>query len=177
MQVNYTGTGSGAGQSAIEAGTVDFGASDQPVTEALLDQYKLVQFPTVIGGIVMAYNLPGIGPGKLRLTGTVVAQIYLGQIKTWNDPAITALNPGLNLPSNAINVVYRSDSSGTSWNFTTYLSRVNTTWRSKLGASKSPAWPVGSGSKGSAGVAATIRGTKYSLGYVEYSYAMTSNLS
>ena len=176
VQVTYAGTASGAGQSAIEAGMVDFAGSDQPLSAAVLSQYDLVQFPSVIGGIVMAYNLPGIGSGKLRLTGSVLAQIYLGQITTWDDPAIKALNPKLKLPSNTITVVYRSDSSGTTWNFTTYLSRVSPAWRTKYGASKSPSWPVGTGVDKSAGVASVLKSTKYALGYLEFSYAVTNNI-
>ena len=177
VQVNYTGTGSGTGQSSIKAGTVDFGASDQPLYQTDLDSSGLVQFPTVVGGIVAAYNLPGIYSGKLKLTGDVLAKIYLGQITKWNDKAIKALNPKLNLPSNAISVIYRSDSSGTTWNFTTYLSRVNATWRAKYGAQKTISWPVGSGGSKSDGVAALVKNNRYTIGYLEYSYATTGHIA
>jgi phosphate transport system substrate-binding protein len=177
VQVNYTGTGSGAGINAIEAGTVDFGASDQPLFQTDLDGHNLVQFPTVVGGIVPIYNLAGIGAGKLKLTGDVLAKIYLGQITKWNDRAIKALNPKLNLPSSSISVVYRSDSSGTTWNFTTFLARVNPTWRTTIGISKSPKWPVGAGGNKSEGVAALVKANRGTVGYIEYSYAKTGHIA
>jgi phosphate transport system substrate-binding protein len=178
VQINYTGTGSGAGQSAIKAGTVDFGASDQPLFITDLNSSGLVQFPTVVGGIVPAYNLSGIGAGKLKLTGDVLAKIYLGQITKWNDSKIKALNPTIagKLPNATISVVYRSDSSGTTWNFTTYLSRVNAAWRSGPGASKSPSWPTGTGAKGSDGVTAVIKANRNTIGYLEYSYATAGHI-
>jgi phosphate transport system substrate-binding protein len=179
VQINYTGTGSGAGQNAIKQGTVDFGASDQPLFITDLNSSGLVQFPTVVGGIVPVYNLAGIGAGKLKLTGDVLAKIYLGQITTWNNAAIKKLNPTIarKLPNATISVVYRSDSSGTTWNFTTYLSRVNATWRTTKGASKSPSWPTGTGAKGSDGVAALVKSSRNTLGYLEYSYATTGHIA
>jgi phosphate transport system substrate-binding protein len=175
--LNYTGTGSGAGISAIKAGTVDFGASDQPLYITELDGANLVQFPTVVGGIVPIYNLAGIGAGKLKLTGDVLAKIYLGQITTWNNKAIKALNPKLKLPSSTISVLYRSDSSGTTWNFNTYLSRVNATWRTKFGAQKQISWPVGAGGAKSEGVAALVKANRGTIGYIEYSYAKTGRIA
>ena len=178
-QVNYTGTGSGAGQTAIKQGTVEFAGSDQPLYITDLDAANLVQFPATIGAVVPCYNLKGIGAGKLRLTGDVVAKIYLGQITKWNDSRIKKLNPTIakKLPKATISVFWRSDSSGTSWNFTTYLSRVNPTWRTKYGASKAPAWPVGTGAKANEGVASAIQANRNAFGYVEYAYAKQIHLT
>lgn len=178
-QVNYTGTGSGAGINAIEQGTVDFGASDQPLFITDLDSHNLVQFPAVVGGIVPIYNLVGIGAGQLKLTGDVLAKIYLGQITKWNDSRIKGLNPSIanKLPAATISVVYRSDSSGTSWNFTTYLSRVNATWRTTVGPGKQVKWPVGQGAKGSDGVSAVVKANHNTIGYIEYSYAKVGHIA
>jgi phosphate transport system substrate-binding protein len=177
VQISYTGTGSGAGIQAIQAGTVDFGASDAPLAKAALNQSKLVQFPTCVGGIVPIVNIPGVGTGRLKLSGHVLARIYLGEITKWNNPEIRSLNSGLNLPNESIKVIYRADSSGTTWNFTTYLSRVSSTWAGDVGISKSPAWPVGIGGNKSDGVANLVKTEKYSIGYIEYAYAKTYKIA
>lgn len=171
VKINYQGIGSGGGIAAIKAGTVDFGGTDAPLTSSELTASGLVQFPMCVGGVVPIVNLPGVGAGKLRLTGPVLAQIYLGQIKKWSDPRIKKLNPKVKLPSTAIAVVHRSDGSGTSWIFTHYLSAVSGTWKSQVGADKSVKWPVGIGGKGNEGVAALVQQAKGRIGYVEYAYA------
>lgn len=171
VKLNYQGIGSGGGISAIKAGTVHFGASDAPLTPAELSQAGLVQYPMTIGGVVPVVNLSGVKAGKMKLTGAVLAQIYLGEITTWNDKRIKKLNPGLKLPATAITVVHRSDSSGTSFIFTNYLSAVSKTWKTKVGAGKSVSWPTGVGGKGNEGVAAVVKQAKGRIGYVEYAYA------
>jgi phosphate transport system substrate-binding protein len=176
VQVNYQPIGSGGGIAAIKAGTVLFGGSDAPLSASELAAAKLVQFPTCVGGVVPIVNLPGVGNGKLRLTGPVLAKIFLGEIKRWNDPAIKNLNPGLSLPSSTIYVVHRSDASGTTWIFTHYLSAVSSTWKSKVGADKSVKWPVGIGGKGNEGVTALVKAAKGRIGYVEYAYALQSRV-
>jgi phosphate transport system substrate-binding protein len=153
-----------------------FGGTDAPLTAGELSSAKLVQFPTCIGGVVPIVNLSGFGNGKLKLSGPVLADIYLGKIKTWNASAIKSLNPGAKLPSTRIFVVHRSDSSGTSWIFTHYLSAVSSTWAGKVGADKSVRWPVGVGSKGNEGVATTVKQMKGRIGYVEYAYAVQSRI-
>jgi phosphate transport system substrate-binding protein len=175
-KVNYQAIGSGGGISAIKAGTVLFGGSDTPLTAADLSASGLVQFPSCIGGVVPIVNLPGIGNGKLKLSSTVLADIYLGKITAWNASAIKALNPGVNLPSTRILVVHRSDASGTSWIFTKYLSAVSGEWASKVGADKSVRWPVGVAGKGNEGVAALVKQTKGRIGYVEYAYSVQSRI-
>jgi phosphate transport system substrate-binding protein len=177
VKLNYQGVGSSAGIAAIEAKTVQFGATDAPLTESDLQTNGLVQFPTAVGGTVVIVNLSGVPDGKLVLNGPALANIYLGKITKWNDAAIKALNPGLSLPSTAIHVVHRSDGSGTSWIFTSYLSAVSPTWKSRVGASKSPNWPAGAGGTKSAGVAALVQQIKGSIGYVEYSYAKQNDIS
>jgi len=177
VQLNYQGTGSSAGIAAIEAKTVQFGATDAPLTESDLQTNGLVQFPTAVGGTVVIVNLSGVPNGKLVLNGSTLADIYLGKITKWNDSAIKALNPGLSLPSTAIRVVHRSDGSGTSWIFTSYLSAVSPTWKSQVGADKSPGWPTGSGGAKSAGVATLVQQYKGSIGYVEYTYAVQNHIS
>jgi phosphate transport system substrate-binding protein len=177
VQLNYQGVGSGAGIAAIEAKTVQFGATDAPLAEADLQTNGLVQFPTAVGGTVVIVNLKGVPNGKLVLNGPTLANIYLGKITKWSDPAIKALNPGLSLPSTAIRVVHRADSSGTSWIFTSYLSAVSPTWKSQVGANKSPSWPAGAGGTKSAGVAALVQQFNGSIGYVEYSYAKQNDIS
>ncbi|HEY5168910.1 MAG TPA: phosphate ABC transporter substrate-binding protein PstS, partial [Thermoleophilia bacterium] len=167
VKVNYQGIGSGGGIAAIKAGTVLFGATDAPLSTSDLNSSSLVQFPMTIGGVVPIVNLSGVASGKLRLTGAVLADIYLGTIKTWNDGKIKSLNPGVSLPSTKIGVVHRSDSSGTSFIFSSYLSAVSGSWKSKVGASKSPAWPAGIGGKGNEGVAALVKQKKGRIGYVE----------
>jgi len=169
--MNYQSIGSGGGIRQIEAKTVDFGASDAPLSKEDLDKKGLVQFPAIIGGVVLVVNLEGVAPGAMRLAGPVVADIFLGKIKTWNDKAIADLNPGLNLPTDPITVVRRSDGSGTSFLFTDYLSKVSPDWKTKVGAGQSVAWPEGVGGKGNEGVSAYVQRIKGSIGYVEYAYA------
>jgi phosphate transport system substrate-binding protein len=174
--INYQSIGSGGGIAQIKAGTVDFGASDMPLDEATLEKFGLGQFPDVIGGIVPAFNVEGIAPGKLVLDGQTLADIYLGKITTWNDPAIVALNPGMKLPDVKITVVHRSDGSGTTFNFSDYLSKVSPTWKSQVGEGTAVQWPVGIGGKGNQGVSAYIQQIKNSIGYVEYAYALQNHL-
>jgi phosphate transport system substrate-binding protein len=169
--LNYQAIGSGGGIKQIKAKTVDFGASDKPLKPEELDAAGLYQFPTVMGGVVPIVNLPGVKPGQIKLTGPVLGQIFLGIVTKWNDPSIVKLNPGVKLPGLPITVVHRSDGSGTSFLFTSYLSMVNGNWASKVGASDSVAWPVGLGGKGNDGVAAFVKQTIGSIGYVEYAYA------
>ncbi|MBS0334435.1 MAG: phosphate ABC transporter substrate-binding protein PstS [Proteobacteria bacterium] len=170
-QVNYQAIGSGGGIKQIEASTVDFGASDKPLS--LQDQQAngLVMFPTVIGGIVPVLNLPGFKPGQLKLTGAQLADIYRGVIKKWDDPLLARTNPGVKLPNLPITVVHRSDGSGTTFLFTSYLSLEAPHWKSDVGANDSVQWPVGLGGKGNDGVAAFVKQTPGSIGYVEYAYA------
>lgn len=170
--VNYQAIGSGGGIKQIKAGTVDFGASDKPLKPEELKEAGLYQFPTVIGGVVPAINVPGLANGQLKLSGAVLADIFLGKITKWNDAAIVALNPDLKLPDMKITVVHRSDGSGTSFIFTHYLSAVSAEWKDKVGVSDSVAWPVGLGGKGNDGVAAMVKQTEGSIGYVEYAFAL-----
>jgi phosphate transport system substrate-binding protein len=174
--VNYQSIGSGGGIAQIKAGTVDFGASDMPLDEATLAKFGLGQFPDVIGGIVPAFNVQGVAPGKLVLDGTTIADIYLGKITHWNDPAIAALNPGLKLPGEKITVVHRSDGSGTTFNFSDYLSKVSPEWKSKVGEGTAVNWPTGIGGKGNEGVSAYIKQIPNSIGYVEYAYALQNHI-
>jgi phosphate transport system substrate-binding protein len=176
-QVNYQSIGSGGGVAQIKAATVDFGASDAPVKAEDLQHFGLGQFPVVIGGIVPIVHVAGVQAGQLKLTGSVLADIFLGKITTWNDPAIAALNPGLSLPASKITVVHRADGSGTSFNFTNYLSKVNKEWQTKLGFATTVAWPAGIGAKGNDGVAAFVRQSNSSIGYVEFAYALQNHLS
>ena len=176
-KINYQSIGSGGGIAQIKAGTVDFGSSDKPLPPEELAQAGLAQFPSAIGGVVPVVNLEGIESGQLRLTGPVLADIYLGKITTWNDPAITALNPGLALPADKINVVKRSDGSGTTFNFVNYLSKVSPAWKEKVGEGTSVNWPVGIGGKGNEGVAAYVKQIKGSIGYVELAYATQNGMS
>ena len=175
--VNYQSIGSGGGIKQIQANTVTFGATDKPLTEKELAASDLVQWPMVMGGIVPVVNLEGVKPGDLTIDGKTMADIYLGTIKTWNDPAIAKLNPGAKLPSSAIAVVHRSDGSGTTFNFTDYLSKVSPDWKSKVGENTAVEWPVGIGAKGNEGVASNVANTKGSIGYVEYAYAKQNNLT
>ena len=174
--LNYQSIGSGGGIKQIQARTVTFGATDMPMKPADLEKNGLVMFPTVIGAEVIVYNLPGIKSGQMVLDGSTLANIYLGKIAKWNDPAIKALNPGLNLPNQAIAVVHRSDGSGTTFIFANYLSKVSSEWADKVGAATSVDWPVGIGAKGNEGVAGNVAQTAGSIGYVEYAYAMQNNL-
>jgi phosphate transport system substrate-binding protein len=169
--LNYQAIGSGGGIKQIKAKTVDFGASDKPLKLDDLNSAGLYQFPTVMGGVVPVMNLPGVQPGQIRLTGALLASIYLGEVKKWNAPQIAALNKGVRLPNLPITVVHRSDGSGTSFLFTSYLSMKSPAWASKVGASDSVEWPTGLGGKGNDGVAAFVKQTIGSIGYVEYAYA------
>lgn len=175
--VNYQAIGSGGGIKQIEAKVVDFGNSDKPLKHDELVKNHLVQFPQVIITIVPVVHLPGIGAGKLVLSGPVLADIYLGKIRKWNDPAIKALNPKAPLPNMAIIVAHRSDGSGTTFNFTDYLSKVSPEWRANVGSDTAVQWPAGIGGKGNAGVAATVAQTVGSIGYVEYAYAKQNHLT
>ena len=175
--MNYQSIGSGGGIAQIKAKTVDFGASDAPLKPEDLQAAGLMQFPAIIGGIVPVVNLEGVGPGALRFTGSVLADIYLGKIKKWNDKAIADLNPGVKLPDELITVVRRSDGSGTTFNFTDYLSKVSPEWKSKVGSSTAVSWPEGVGGKGNEGVAAYVQRIKGSIGYVEYAYAKKNNMA
>jgi len=177
IKINYQSIGSGGGIAQIKAGTVDFGASDKPLPPDELAQSGLAQFPIVIGGVVPVVNIEGVAPGKLKLTGAVLAEIYLGKIQKWNDPAITALNGDLKLGEAAISVVHRSDGSGTTFNFADYLSKVSEEWKSKVGEGTSVSWPVGVGGKGNEGVAAYVKQIKNSIGYVELAYALQNKMS
>ncbi|MBV8467258.1 MAG: phosphate ABC transporter substrate-binding protein PstS [Burkholderiales bacterium] len=178
--LNYQAIGSGGGIKQIESKTVDFGASDMPLKSDELDKNGLMQFPTVIGGVVPVYNVPGIAAGQIKLTPQVLADIYLGKIKSWSDPAIVALNKGVNLPqgpAGTINVVHRADGSGTSFIFTNYLSKVSPEWKTKVGEGTAVAWPAGIGGKGNEGVATYVERLKGAIGYVEYAYAKQNKLS
>ncbi len=176
-RINYQSIGSGGGIAQIKAGTVDFGSSDKPLEPAELAQAGLAQFPSAVGGVVPVVNIDGIQPGAMRLTGPVVADIYLGKVTQWNDPAIAALNPGVALPSTKINVVHRSDGSGTTFNFVNYLSKVSPEWKSKVGEGTAVKWPVGVGGKGNEGVAAYVKQIKGGIGYVELAYATENKMS
>ncbi len=176
-RVNYQSIGSGGGIAQIKAGTVDFGSSDAPLKPEELAKYGLAQFPSVIGGVVPVLNVAGLKPGQLKLDGPTLANIFLGTIKTWNDPAIAALNPGVTLPSQRITVVRRSDGSGTTFNFVNYLSKVSPEWKDKVGEGTSVNWPGGVGGKGNEGVAAYVRQLKGSIGYVELAYAEQNKMS
>jgi phosphate transport system substrate-binding protein len=177
QKINYQGIGSSGGINQIKAKTVDFGASDAPLTPAELSEAALVQFPMVIGGVVPIVNLRGVDPGNLRLTPEVLAGIFSGEIAEWDNPAITALNPGIAFPNEPITTVHRADGSGTTWIFTNYLDRVSASWHQKIGAGKTVAWPGGVGAKGNPGVAAYVQRVDYSIGYVEYAYAVQNRLS
>ncbi|QKZ04302.1 phosphate ABC transporter substrate-binding protein PstS [Pseudomonas eucalypticola] len=176
-RINYQSIGSGGGIAQIKAATVDFGASDAPLSADDLKASGLGQFPSVIGGIVPVINVEGVEAGKLKLDGQTLADIFQGKITKWNDKAIVALNPGVNLPDTAITVVHRSDGSGTSFNFTNYLSKVSSDWNDKLKFGTTVAWPVGVGGKGNEGVAAYVKQIKGSIGYVEYAYALQNKMN
>ena len=177
-KVNYQSIGSGGGIAQIKAGTVDFGSSDKPLDSAELAKDGLVQFPSTIGGVVPVVNLPGIEAGKLRLTGALLADIYLGKITMWNDAAIAAVNPGVPLPAEKINVVRRSDGSGTTFNFTNYLSKVSPAWKEQIGEGTTVNWAGSSvGGKGNEGVASYVKQLKGAIGYVELSYALQNKMA
>ena len=175
-QVNYQSIGSGGGIAQIKAGTVDFGATDKPLTHQELAAAGLAQFPVVIGGIVPVVNIPGVAPGQLKLSGPLMAGIFLGDVKRWDDPQIRKLNPGLKLPAAQISVVHRSDSSGTTFNMTHFFSQVSNIWRMKAGEGTSVQWPTGIGGKGNEGVAAYVNRVPNSIGYVEYAYVIQNKM-
>ncbi|NLC23203.1 MAG: phosphate ABC transporter substrate-binding protein PstS [Oxalobacter sp.] len=176
-RLNYQSIGSGGGIKQIKAKTVDFGASDKPLDAAELASSGLVQFPVVLGGVVPVVNVEGIRPGQLKLSGPVIADIYLGKITQWNAPEIAALNPGVTLPARAITVVHRADGSGTSFLWTDFLSKVSSDFKSQVGAGTAVKWPTGVGGKGNEGVAANVQRIKGAIGYVEYAYARRNNIS
>jgi phosphate transport system substrate-binding protein len=176
-KINYQSVGSGAGIKQIKAKTVDFGASDAPLKDEELAANGLIQFPTVIGGVVPVVNMKGIAPGQLKLTGAVLGDIFLGKVTKWNDAAITGLNPGVALPDEQIQVVRRADGSGTSFIFTNYLSKVNAEWKEKVGEGTAVNWPAGAGGKGNEGVSAFVQRLPNSIGYVEYAYAKQNKMS
>jgi len=173
--LNYQAIGSGGGVTQITNRTVDFGATDAPLSLDQLEKAKLIQFPAVIGSEVMTYNLPGVA--EMKLSGQIVADMYQGKIKTWNDAKIAALNPGVTLPATAVTPIYRSDASGTSFVFTSYLADVSAAWKKDVGAATSVEWPAGAGAKGNDGVAATVKNTAGAIGYVEYVFAAANNLA
>ena len=177
VRINYQSVGSGAGIKQIDSKTVDFGASDMPQTDEVLKTKGQIQFPTVIGGTVPVINIKGIAPGQMKLDGQVLGDIYLGKITKWDDAAIKALNPGLALPDAAIAPVRRADGSGTTFNFTNYLSRVHPEWKTKVGEGTAVNWPVGAGGKGNEGVAAFVNRLPNSIGYVEYSYVKQNKMT
>jgi phosphate transport system substrate-binding protein len=176
-KINYQSIGSGGGIKQIETKTVTFGASDKPLAVSELNQYGMTQFPVIVGGESLVVNLPGIKPGQIVLDGPTLANIYLGHIKIWNDPAIKKLNPKVALPATPILVVHRSDGSGTTFIFANYLSKVSPEWASKVGADTAIEWPAGVGGKGNEGVAASVQQLPGSIGYVEYAYAKQNNLT
>ena len=175
--LNYQSIGSGAGIKQIKAKTVTFGATDAPLVAKDLDEAGLAQFPMVMGGIVPVVNLDDVKPGDMVLDGPTLAKIFLGQITSWDDAAIAALNPKLKLPKLAIAVIHRADGSGTTFNFTDYLSKVSPDWQSKIGEAASVEWPTGIGAKGNDGIASNVAGTKGAIGYVEYAFAKQNKLS
>lgn len=177
VKINYQSVGSGAGIRQIDAKTVDFGASDMPLKDEDLAKKNQFQFPTVIGGVVPVINVQGIQPGTMRMSGQLLGDIYLGKVTKWNDPAIKALNPSLNLPDTTIAQVRRADGSGTTFLFTNYLSKVNAEWKTKVGEGTAVNWPVGAGGKGNEGVAAFVGRLPNSIGYVEYAYVKQNKLN
>ena len=177
VSLNYQSIGSGGGIKQITAKTVDFGASDMPMKPEDLEKNGLIQFPAIMGGNVMAYNIKGVATNALTLTGPLIADIYLGKVKKWNDPAIAKLNAGVSLPDQAITVVARSDGSGTTFIFVNYLSKVSEEWKTKVGEGTSVAWPTGVGGKGNEGVASYVQRIDGSIGYVEYAYAKQNKLA
>ena len=176
-KVNYQSIGSGGGIAQIKAATVDFGSSDAPLKPGDLAASGLAQFPSVMGAVVPVVNIPGVKPGSVKLTGPIIADIYLGKITNWNDPVIAAVNPGVTFPAQKITVVHRSDGSGTTFNFVNYLSKVSLDWRNKVGEGTAVKWPAGIGGKGNEGVAAYTKQIKGAIGYVELSYAITNKLN
>jgi len=177
VKLNYQSIGSGGGIAQIKAKTVDFGASDAPLKPEELDSTGLIQFPMVIGGVVPVIKIEGLGAGEMRLTPELLADIYLGKIKKWNDERIKKVNPGLKLPAEDITVVHRADGSGTTWIFTNYLDKISAEWKEKVGYGKAVDWPVGVGGKGNEGVAAYVQQVDGAIGYVEYAYALQNKMS
>jgi len=177
IQLNYQSLGSGAGQTQVRNRTVDFGATDAPLTEEALKQQNLLQFPTVMGSLVAIVNLPGIADNQLKLTGEILADIYLGKITKWNDPKLVELNKDLTLPNLAIAPVYRADGSGTTFVWVSYLSAVSPEWKEKVGIATSVKWPAGTGARGNEGVAGSVRNTRGTIGYVENAYAVQNKLT
>jgi phosphate transport system substrate-binding protein len=176
-ETNYQSIGSGGGIAQIKAGTVDFGATDKPLSAEELQAAGLAQFPVVIGGIVPVINIPGAHPGQVKMSGPVLAAIYAGEIKMWNDPRISRINPGLHFPAKEITPVHRSDGSGTTFNFTHYLSQVSPNWKSKFGEGTTVSWTGGIGGKGNEGVAGYVKQIPYSIGYVEYAYVIQNKMA
>ncbi len=177
MKVNYQSIGSGGGIAQIKAKTVDFGASDAPLTKEELDSAGLIQFPMVMGGVTPVVNIKGIDVGELKITPELLVDIYLGVVIKWNDPKIQSVNPGLSLPSTSITVVHRADGSGTTWIFTNYLDKVSPKWHEKVGTGNAVQWPAGVGGKGNEGVAAYVQRINGSIGYVEFAYALQNNMT
>jgi len=177
VSLNYQSIGSGGGIKQIEANTVDFGATDMPLSPETLAKNGLTQFPTVIGGVVPVVNIPGVAPGKMHLNGKTLSDIYMGKVIAWNDPEIVALNKGLALPATHITVVHRSDGSGTTFIFTNYLSKISPDWKEKVGNDTAVAWPAGVGGKGNEGVASFVKQIRGSVGYVEYAYAKQNKMA
>ncbi|NOZ94159.1 MAG: phosphate ABC transporter substrate-binding protein PstS, partial [Acidobacteria bacterium] len=177
VRLNYQSIGSGGGIAQIKASTVDFGASDAPLTKEKLDEFGLVQWPQIMGGVVPVVNLPGIAANELRLTPALLADIFLGRITRWNDPAIVTANPGVELPKTRITVVHRADGSGTTWIFTNYLDKVSPQWHTKVGTAKAVAWPAGVGGKGNEGVSAYVQRIRGAIGYVEFAYALQNHMT
>jgi phosphate transport system substrate-binding protein len=176
-EINYQSIGSGGGIAQIKAGTVDFGATDKPLASEELASSGLAQFPVVIGGIVPVINIPGAHPGQVKMSGPVLAAIYAGEIKMWNDSRISTINPGLHFPAKPITPVHRADDSGTTFNFTHYLSQVSPGWKAKFGEGKTVSWNGGIGGKGNEGVAGYVKQIPYSIGYVEYAYVKQNKLA
>jgi phosphate transport system substrate-binding protein len=177
IKLNYQAIGSGGGIKQITEGTVDFGASDAPLKPDELDKAALIQFPVVMGAVVAVVNIAGVKAGELKLTPDVLADIFLGKVKKWNDPRLVQSNPGLKLPDVAVTVVHRSDGSGTTWIFTNYLSKVSPDWSKTVGSDKSVAWPTGVGGKGNQGVASYVQRINGSVGYVESAYAVQNHMA
>lgn len=177
VKINYQSIGSGGGIKQIDSKTVDFGASDMPLTDDVLKSKGQLQFPTVMGGVVPVINIKGIEPGQLKLTGPVLADIFLAKITKWNDPAIKVLNPTLPLPDVEIAQVHRADGSGTTFIFTNYLSKISADWKTKVGEGTAVNWPIGSGGKGNEGVSAFVNRIPNSIGYVEYSYVKQNKMN
>lgn len=177
IEINYQSIGSEAGMSQLLGKTVDFGASDTPIEKSRLKKHELIQFPMLIGGVAIAVNIPGIKKGELKLTSELVANIFLGEIKEWNDPRISEINKDLKLPKLPINVVHRSNGSGTSWVFTNYLSKTSEKWKKTIGCAKYLKWPTGIGARNNSGMANFIKRIRGAIGYLEFNYAIGANLS